>query len=236
MVKTAVLSVSFVISGLLALFVLSVITPASSAFLLLVQIFGLIALALLFLVLLPGPLYRIFPTAPFSLSHRQFLGPLGISTFYFALVHAAIAFWGLYEGFSGLPYLPTRYVIATVLGALALLILAALAGTSFDYARIHMGKNWKRLHRTIYIGGFAASAHIAMSGTHFKEALDPIGLIGVTCFAIILFLNAITLNRYLSEKYPGAPAFLIPLLLVMGISLGLYILDALHSYAHVGHN
>ena len=232
--KILVLSASFFASALIALCVWMTVSPATAAYLFLTQIFGLVALALLFLVLLPGPFYRIFPSAPFFISYRQYLGPFGMATFYFALLHASIAFWGLYEGFSGLAYLPTRYLVATLLGFLALVILAALAGTSFDYARLKMGKNWKRLHRTIYIGGFSAVAHVAMSGTHFKEAADPIGLIGVAMFAIILFLNAITFNLYLSEKY-SLPSLIPPLVIALVIGAGLYILDALHLYAHLGH-
>ncbi len=235
MVKSVVLGTSFLSSVVIGLFVSMTVSPAAAAYLLLTQIFGFISLTLLFLVLLPGPLYRLFPQAPFFIEHRKYLGPLGISTFYFALLHACISFWGLYEGFSGLMYLPTRYLLAACFGFIALLILAALAGTSFDYARIKMGANWKRLHRTIYIGGFAAASHIAMSGTHFKEGADPIGLIGITFFAVIVFLNAITFNRYLSEKYPTVPPLLLTFLIALGIGMGVYILDALHLYAHLGH-
>ena len=46
-----------------------------------------------------------------------------------------------------------------LIGLSAYLILLALAATSTQWAQRKMGKNWKRLHRWVYLGGILAIAH-----------------------------------------------------------------------------
>ena len=46
-------------------------------------------------------------------------------------------------------------------GASALLILAALAATSFVVWKRRLGKNWKRLHRLVYVAVLLVVVHFA---------------------------------------------------------------------------
>ena len=46
-------------------------------------------------------------------------------------------------------------------GAAALLLLAALAATSFPAWKKRMGKNWKRLHRMAYLAVLLVVVHYA---------------------------------------------------------------------------
>lgn len=47
------------------------------------------------------------------------------------------------------------------MGALALLILAALAATSFTLWKKRLGKNWKRVHRLVYLAVLVVILHFA---------------------------------------------------------------------------
>lgn len=46
------------------------------------------------------------------------------------------------------------------LGFGAYIILCLLAMTSFNYAQRKMGRNWKRLHRTVYVASILAVLHL----------------------------------------------------------------------------
>ncbi|MBV9159437.1 MAG: hypothetical protein JO019_02445 [Candidatus Kaiserbacteria bacterium] len=233
--KRALITASFLVSIAIALFEHASVPLSSQFYLDLTQYYGFISLALLYLVLLPGPFYRLFPNAPFSIAHRAYLSGLGISTFYFALLHSTVAFWGLLEGFAGIPYLPGPYFWAMIFGFLALLILAALAGTSFDYMRIKLGKNWKRLHRTVYAGAFLVVAHTAMAGSHFQSLGAFIPTFWMVIFFALVLMHAILLNRLLSAKYPQYSWLFFPVIIALVILFGLFILNFLHTYAHGAH-
>jgi methionine sulfoxide reductase heme-binding subunit len=59
-------------------------------------------------------------------------------------------------------------------GLPAFLVLCALAATSFRWAMRRMGKNWKRLHRYIYLGAILVVAHLALviKGDFFRLGGD----------------------------------------------------------------
>lgn len=86
---------------------------------------------------------------------------LGLYAFVYASVHLFILV-GLDYGFalrllradlSGKPFI--------WVGAAALLILAALAATSFPIWKKRLGKNWKRLHRFAYLAVLLVVVHFA---------------------------------------------------------------------------
>jgi sulfoxide reductase heme-binding subunit YedZ len=86
---------------------------------------------------------------------------LGLYAFTFAAVHLGI-FIGLDYVFDWtllwLDVANKRYVFV---GAGALLILLALAATSFRWSMRALGKNWKRLHRLVYLAGMLVVVHYA---------------------------------------------------------------------------
>jgi methionine sulfoxide reductase heme-binding subunit len=88
---------------------------------------------------------------------------LGLYAFMYAVIHLAI--------FSGLDYgldwsllqgaiLEKRFVLV---GLSAFLILLSLAATSFKSSMKRMGKNWKRLHKLVYLAGGLVIVHYAWS-------------------------------------------------------------------------
>lgn len=118
---------------------------------------GKTALVLLVLSLACTPANTLFGARQ-ALKIRR---PLGLYAFLFAATHFFM--------FVGLDYLfdwellwldiaEKRYVWV---GFTALLILLALAVTSFNWWKKHLGKNWKRLHRLAYLAGVLVVVHYA---------------------------------------------------------------------------
>jgi len=97
---------------------------------------------------------------------------LGLFAFFYAALHLVV-FVFLYLGldWEALGREITERPYITV-GFAALLLLLLLAMTSFDKARRAMGRNWKRLHRTIYVAAILAVLHLAwIVRSDFGEAL-----------------------------------------------------------------
>lgn len=118
---------------------------------------GKYALILLVLSLACTPLYRLFGFRQ-ALTVRR---PLGLYAFLFAALHFGI-FTGLDFGFDWnllkIEFLERRYILVG-LGALS--ILTPLAITSFKWWMKRLGKNWKRLHRLVYLAGPLVIIHYA---------------------------------------------------------------------------
>ena len=89
--------------------------------------------------------------------------PLGLYAFLYAALHFFIfigldyAFdWNLLRG----ELFEKRYILV---GLSALLILSALALTSFKWWMKRLGKNWKRLHRLVYLASGLVIVHFGWS-------------------------------------------------------------------------
>jgi sulfoxide reductase heme-binding subunit YedZ len=84
---------------------------------------------------------------------------LGLYAFLYAALHLLI-FAGLDYGFNlsliGAAIVEKRFVLA---GFAAFTILLLLAVTSFDRWKVILGKNWKRLHRLVYLAGILVIVH-----------------------------------------------------------------------------
>ncbi len=120
-----------------------------------IQRSGRIAITLLVLTLAVRP-FSQWLRLPMLLAQRR---TLGLYTFAYALLHASL--------FIGLDY---RFALVFILqefaekpylwfGVSAFTILLPLAVTSFRYWMRTLGKNWKRLHRLIYVAAFLAVLH-----------------------------------------------------------------------------
>ena len=96
--------------------------------------------------------------------------PIGLYAFGYAFLHF-LAFVWLDFGFNG-PLLlrELREKPYILLGLFALLILTALAVTSFRWWQRKLGKAWKRLHRLVYLAGVLAVLHygLALKGDLFR--------------------------------------------------------------------
>jgi sulfoxide reductase heme-binding subunit YedZ len=88
---------------------------------------------------------------------------LGLYTFMFAMVHMLIVV-GLDYGFDWRflwgDLANKRYIWV---GLITLTILTLLAATSFRWWMKRLGKNWKRLHRLVYLAGPLVILHYAWS-------------------------------------------------------------------------
>ena len=118
---------------------------------------GKYALVLLVLCLACTPLKTLFGWKGVIKVRRA----LGLYSFLYAAGHLMIL--------SGWDYqFNIRFLVADLRGKLyiwfglaALLILLALAATSFRWTMRLLGKNWKRLHRLIYVAGVLVVLHFA---------------------------------------------------------------------------
>ncbi len=144
------------LAGLLAFDALSgnlTVNPIQAA----TQRTGKSALILLTLSLAMTPLNTLFGLRP-ALTARR---PLGIYAFLFAAVHFTIFIWvdyGFQWEYIQAEILNKRYIIV---GAIALLLLSLLAATSFKWWMRYLGKNWKRLHRLVYLAAPLVVLHYA---------------------------------------------------------------------------
>jgi sulfoxide reductase heme-binding subunit YedZ len=118
-------------------------------------------LRLLLVTLAITPLRRLPGLSPLIGFRRM----IGLFTFFYGCLHgwhyfARDAQWNLEIIQEDLTY--RRFFIA---GALALLLMAPLAITSFNAAIRWMGgKRWQRLHRLVYLSAIAGVVHYAWQG------------------------------------------------------------------------
>ncbi|HYH75288.1 MAG TPA: ferric reductase-like transmembrane domain-containing protein [Candidatus Saccharimonadales bacterium] len=130
------------------------------------QAYGVISIAFLYAALLISPLSKLFAGRtwmPHVLFARR---AIGVSAAYFAVLHAAVAFWGQTGGWAGIQLLPQTFVWSLGMGAVALCVLLLMAATSFDKViRFMTFRRWKWLHRLIYAGGILIILHVWMIGS-----------------------------------------------------------------------
>ncbi|MCF6277871.1 MAG: sulfoxide reductase heme-binding subunit YedZ [Anaerolineales bacterium] len=108
---------------------------------------GFAAITLLIFSLESSPISALFGWREILKRRRT----LGLYAFLYATLHV-IVFLALDYGFAwGLivqAILEKRY---TLIGSLSFLLLLPLAITSFRYWMVKLGKNWKRLHKLVYL-------------------------------------------------------------------------------------
>ena len=117
------------------------------------------AITLLVLSLACTPLNTLFKW-PELLKRRR---ALGLYAFMYATIHVLIYMdldYGLAWSFIVQDVIEKPRLIV---GALAFLMLIPLAWTSFDIWKKRLGKNWKRLHRTVYVLAPIVVLHYAWS-------------------------------------------------------------------------
>lgn len=118
---------------------------------------GRIAVTVLLISLAVTPLHTLSGYNPLLRLRR----PLGLYAFFYAVLHFlmyTVVDYGLNWALLLESLLEKRFIIA---GAAAFLILAALAVTSVDAAKKALGRNWKRLHRLVYLAGGVVLLHYA---------------------------------------------------------------------------
>lgn len=196
-----ILASSIVISALIASW-LRISIPSDQLFgIRLQQTFGLVAIIYWYVALLVSPLQKRFSASSFTpylvFSRRG----IGVSAAYFALLHVGISLFGQIGGLAGITLLPPRFLVATLLGFIALCILIAMAATSFDKAISFMTfPRWKFLHRFGYLAGILAMLHIWMIGTHLSYSW--IQIVAFILLSTLFWLESSRLAAFLVKKYP----------------------------------
>jgi sulfoxide reductase heme-binding subunit YedZ len=123
---------------------------------------GRYALAFLILSLVP----TVIATVPGFKAVLQIRRALGLYAFMYAVLHFLV-FVELDYGFDfGLIVIAIVEGPFVLVGLAALIILTLLAVTSTAGWKRRLGRNWKRLHRLVYLAGGLAVVHYAW---RFKE-------------------------------------------------------------------
>lgn len=138
---------------------------SDGSFLSLIMRFGLqcgeLAIFLFIVVTLPGILGRFGIKHPLITIGIMFRRHLGISTFLLALTHAAIIYFfpQMVSGGSLLAFSRSTFQI---FGFIALVSFTLLASTSNDFSVRILGKNWKRLHKLVYLIFWFIFLHVGL--------------------------------------------------------------------------
>jgi methionine sulfoxide reductase heme-binding subunit len=168
---------------------------------------GLFATVFLYLALLPGPLYAVFPKLPGARGGIQARRALGINAAVFSCLHGYHGYLSA-GGLEMLPYWGWEYNLSLALGGIAALILAVLAATSFDRAVAALGRAWKRLHRAVYVAGILILVHAVTVTIHISE-LKPLLIAWYAALVLLFALEAARFSAGASRtrKLQTASAF-----------------------------
>ncbi len=201
-----------VFSALLAISIfyqtISSITETIEAMLLVLQYYALFAVTYLYIALIATPLTNLFPRAPFAQPYLKARRAIGVSAFFFGLMHATLAFFVELSGLPGVLSLAGRELFAVSLGAVTLLILLLMASTAFDFMIVKIGyRKWKQLHRFVYLASITVLIHALLLGEHFANLSDRLPQALLAAAAILAFLELNRLDQYLSYKFPQLPRF-----------------------------
>ena len=154
---------------------------------------GRTAITLLMLTLSCSPLNLMFQWRE-PLKRRR---ALGLYTFMYATLHMLI-FVDLDYGLAWSLILQTIFEKPYIIvGMTTFIMLLPLAMTSFDIWKRRMGKNWKRLHKTIYVLAPLAVLHYAWSkkGDLFTLSGDIIRPLIYAAILALLLVMRLTVVR-----------------------------------------
>jgi sulfoxide reductase heme-binding subunit YedZ len=155
-VRRAIQAALWLPALILAILVLTgnlTVNPIQSA----TQRTGQIAITFLALSFACSPVKLFIPWHFLGFLRKTF----GLYAFYYALIHVtlfAVVDNGLNLGLLASSLTSKPFIIV---GSIVFLILLAMAVTSNKPAKARLGKNWKRLHRLVYIAAPLAGIHFA---------------------------------------------------------------------------
>lgn len=219
-IRFYVLVLSLAISVAIYLLVILSVPPGATRIVKLGQVYALTTVTYLYFALLAGPFCYTFRWFPLRAQYLKARRAIGVSAFYFALLHASLMFFGQLGGFAGIFFLDTTYLLAISLSFTALLILSLMAATSFDYmvAKLTFPK-WKLLHRFVYLAGIFILIHALLIGTHFRDLSQTIPRIAFFAISFLLLLEAPRFDKLLSRFVPiprlGLSFFIVATLLIV---------------------
>jgi DMSO/TMAO reductase YedYZ heme-binding membrane subunit/nitrite reductase/ring-hydroxylating ferredoxin subunit len=176
-----------------------ILQPQITAETLIIRASGTLAFLMLHVILLIGPLCRLYPVfLPLLYNRRHF----GVSMFLMALFHGMLTIFqfhalgninpleSLFE--SNVQYNSmTRFPFETA-GFLALVILFLMASTSHDFWLKNLTPRvWKALHMLVYLAYFLLVMHVMLGVIQLEQSPVLIGLIGAgICLITMIHLAA----------------------------------------------
>src|SRR3989344_1988032 len=155
------------------------------------RLYARTAVILIYVTLLATPLTQQFPNLPYRILYIKARRAIGVSAFFYGLMHGAISFFIVLGGWSGITQLPRLALFAIGASTTALLILALLAATSFDYMVRRLGTRWKILHRFVYLAGALIIFHAVVMGDLSFMYLP---------LAILFILETMRFIRYVQRR------------------------------------
>jgi sulfoxide reductase heme-binding subunit YedZ len=159
--------------------------------------FGLIAISLLSLSLLAGPLHRWSPTQV-ALTLMRARKRLGLIACAFAVVHSALSLGGWSALLGSAARAPVSKVSGVAAAVTALAIVFRMAVTSTERAKARMGARWKRVHRL-------GSVALALGIVHFLcMETDPSRGLHVRFYGLVVLAGAVTVAAVRAIDMAGA--------------------------------
>jgi methionine sulfoxide reductase heme-binding subunit len=180
-----------------------------------------LAITFLYVALLIRPLYVAFPRLPYEAGAVKSQQALGVSGFYFALLHSYFGFFGFVGGFQGLHYWSDYFAGSLLCGLLALCLLAIAAATSIPSLLRRMGSYWKPMQRSIYVAGVLVLVH----GVTVTIHLVRVRAILMAAYPLVLFLlglEILRVDRYATDRYRALPERLVTLICLPLVSVLLF--------------
>ena len=159
------------------------IYPETKLNTLIIRSFSILAFIFLTITITIGPIVRLYPKFAHFIKNRR---NLGVTTFFLVIVHVVLVvlrapnppFGILSRGF-------------TIFGLIALIILTALAATSFDSAvKFLTVKWWKRLHRLVYLAYILLIFHVYLGVLRFRPLKASIGFFAIVAWALFWQIKA----------------------------------------------
>jgi sulfoxide reductase heme-binding subunit YedZ len=161
---------------------------------------GRTALTLLILSLSCMPLHSLFGWREI-LRHRR---TLGLYAFMYAAIHLSIFVFLDYGANFGLILADVWKRPFIIIGAITFLVLLSLAITSFDVTKVWLGKNWKRLHRLVFLAAGLDILHYAWArkGDIFHLQGDIIRpLIYALILLVLLLLRFRPIRKFIQSHH-----------------------------------
>ncbi len=202
-----------VLSMLLYIILFAVVTlvfnSETSIETLIIRAFGTLAIIMLHIILVIGPLCRLNSRFLPILYNRRHLG---VSMFIAALIHGGFSIFQfhalgdvnpIYSIFtSNMDYGSLINFPFQVLGFLALLILFVMASTSHDFFLANLSaKVWKRLHMMVYFAYTLIIAHVFLGA--FQQETSPF-TIGVLILGFIVIASLHITTAFKERKIDRA--------------------------------
>ncbi len=141
--------------------------------------------------------FRSYPLRMWLIKSRK---AHGIVALLFAETHGLIMIFKYLGGPQGLMESDSFYQTSVIVGVIASYILIALGATSFALAMRKLGIWWKRLHRLVYISGVLVIAHIVLIRVYYQKLSDPLSIVSLFMFALLLALEISRFAKYLSRR------------------------------------